>query len=274
MEDELTFVIHPEAEFASVDLLWESLEDIARLLVDVDRAMYGPKSKHLWYVGNIQSSDPTITVRPDPQGKDAVSVVGAGLRTVTAGTDRPPPHFSEQALTGLRKMTRLFRGGSKARSIAVSVDGLQTATIRSNIGQQVDRILTASYHNLGSLEGTLEFINVHGAPTITIWERVSGSPVRCHIPRERAWVELVKSLLEKRVRVAGHIRYFANGAPRSVSDVSDIEDATQNPGLPKAAFGSIPDAQVRELGAAKWLNAIRVVRRPMYDGPIRMPGLG
>ena len=257
MEDGLTFVIHPEAEFASVDLLWKSLEDIARLLVDVDRAMYGPKSKHQWYVGNIQSSAPTITVRPDPQGKDAVSVVGAGLRSVTAGTDRPPPHFSEQALLDLRKMTRLFRGGGKAMSIAVSVGGRQTAAIRSDIGEQVDRILTAGHHNLGSLEGTLEIINVHGAPTITIWERVSGSPVRCYIPRERAWIELVKSLLEKRVTVAGHIRYFANGVPRSVSDVTDIEDTTLNPSLPKAEFGSIPDALVREIGAAEWLKAVR-----------------
>ena len=91
MEDELTFVIHPEAEFASVDLLWKSLEDIARLLKQIDRAMYGPKSKHQWYVGKIQSSDPTITVRPDPQGTDAAEVVDAGLRSVTAGTDRPPP---------------------------------------------------------------------------------------------------------------------------------------------------------------------------------------
>lgn len=257
MQDELTFAIYPESELASVDLLLKSLEDIGRLLRDVDRAMYGPKSKHLWYVGNIQSSAPTITVRPDPKGMEAAQVVGAGILTVTSGTDRPPPHFSEQALMGLRKMTRLFRGGGKAKSIAVSVDGRQTATIRSNIGEQVDRILTAGYHNLGSLEGTLEVINVHGTPTITIWERVSGSPVRCQIPRERAWIELVKSLLEKRVRVAGHIRYFANGSPRSISGVSDIEDATPDHSLPRATFGSIPDAQVRELGAARWLKSKR-----------------
>ena len=257
MNYDLTFVIYPESELASVDLLRKSLEDIGRLLKDVDRAMFGPKSTHLWYVGNIQSSAPTITVRPDPQGLEAAKAVGEGLLTVTAGTDRPPPHFSEQALVGLRKMTRLFRGSGNARSIAVSVDGHQITAIRHNIDEQVDRILTAGYHNLGSLEGTLEVINVHRAPTITIWDRVYGSPVRCSIPREAPWIDRVKGLLEKRILVTGYIHYFANSVPRSVSDVTTIEDATPDPGLPRAEFGSIPDSLVREIGAARWLKAIR-----------------
>ena len=257
MLDELTFTIYPETELASVDLLRKSLEDIGRLVKQVDRAIYGPKSKHRWYVGEIRSSAPTITLRPDPQGKEAVGAVGAGLRAVTAGTDRPPAYFSEQALESLQKMRRLFSRTSKARAISVSVNGLQTATIGSDIGDQVDKILTAGYHNLGSLEGTLEAINVHRAPTITIWDRVYGSPVRCSIPREAAWIDRVKGLLEKRVLVAGRINYFANGVPRSVTDVTDIEDATPDPSLPRAEFGSVPDALVREIGAAEWLKAIR-----------------
>ena len=257
MKDELTFTIYPETELASVDLLRKSLEDVSRLIKQVDRAIYGPKSKHEWYVGEIRSSAPTITVRPDPQGRKAVGAIGAGLRSVTVGTDRPPPHFTEPALLDLRRMSRLFSGSGRARSIAVSVNGLQTATLQSDIRQQVDKILTAGYHNLGSLEGTLEVINVHRAPTITIWDRVYGSPVRCSIPREAAWIDRVKGLLEKRVLVAGHVNYFANGVPRSIADVTNIEHATPDPSLPRAEFGSIPDALVREIGAAEWLKAIR-----------------
>ena len=257
MDDELTFTIYPETELASVDLLLKSLEDISRLVKQVDRSIYGPKSRHQWYVREIRSSAPTITLCPGQRGKEAVDAVGAGLRAITAGTDRPPAYFSEQVLESLHKMRRLFSRTSKARAVAVSVGGRQTATIRSDIGDQVDRILTAGYHNLGSLEGTLEVINVHRAPTITIWDRVYGSPVRCSIPREAGWIDRAKGLLEKRVIVAGQINYFANGLPRSVSDVTNIEDATPDSGLPKAEFGSIPDALVREIGAAEWLKAVR-----------------
>ena len=123
------------------------------------------------------------------------------------------------------------------------------------------RILNAGYRNLGSLEGTLEVIDVHGAPTVTIWERVSRSPVRCTIPDEDVWIARVKSLLGKRVTVTGDIRYFANGLPRAISDVTRIEDATPDPALPRAEFGSIPDGRVAEVGAAEWLKSIRI-RRP------------
>ena len=257
MADDLTFVINPEAESAPFGLLLKSLEDIRRLLRDVDRAIYGPRSQHEWLVRKLASSAPTITVQPDLNGRQAAEAVGAGLRAVTAGTNQPPQYFTEQTLVDLQKMRRLFGGRSRAKSIAVFMNGHQTATIRRDISEKVSRILTSGYHNLGSLQGTLEVINVHGAPSVTIWDRVSRTPVRCSIPGGGEWIARAKTLLAKRVVVSGDIRYFVNGRPRSISNVTAIEDATPDPSLPRAEFGSIPDWQVREHGAAQWLNSIR-----------------
>ena len=137
------------------------------------------------------------------------------------------------------------------------VDDVETATIRENIDRQADRILAAGYHNLGSLEGRLEAINVHRQPTATVWDRVSGAPVRWTFRGEET--EAVKALLEKRVLVTGHVHYFSNGIPRRVSDVIAFKDATPPPYQEKAGFGSIPDERVQELGAAEWLKAVRGV---------------
>ena len=266
MADDLTFVINPEGESASFGLLSKSLEDIGRLLRDVDRAIYGARSRHEWLVRELRSSAPTIALQPDLNGRGdngvaAAEVVGAGLRAVTAGTDQPPPYFTEKALEDLGKMRRLFGGPDKARSIAVFVNDRQTATIGRDISEKVGRILAAGYHNIGSLEGTLEIINVHGSPSVTIWDRVSRSPVRCSIPKDDEWIANVKSLLGRRVAVTGDIHYFVNGVPRSIPNVTLIEDATPDPNLPRAEFGSIPDRRVREVGAAEWLNSIRGVRQ-------------
>ena len=241
MVDGLTFVINPETESASVDLLLKSLEDIRRFLRHVDYAIYGSRSRHQWMVRKLQSSAPSITLEPGPSAAESVDVIGTGLRTVTAGTDRPPPHFTEQVLEDLTKMKRLFGGTSRAKSIAVFMDGEQVATIRQDISEKASRILTAGYRNFGTLEGTLEAINVHRNLTVTVWDRVSGSPVRCSVPKDDTWVARVKSLLERRVSVTGNINYFVNGAPKSVSSVVEIEDATPDPNLPRAEFGSIPD---------------------------------
>ena len=257
MPDRLTFIIDSTGDFSSFDLLFRSLEDIRRLLRDVDYAMYRRKHPEEWIVYSIRSSAPTITVTPNRADRQAVGFIAKGIRKVTEGTDQPPQHFTERVLEDLKKMRRLFRGKGKARSMKVLMDEEEMAIISEDIRKQADRILSSGYHNLGSLEGKLEAINVHRSPTATIWDRVSGSPVRWMFRREE--IDSVKALLLKPVLVTGDIRYFSNGAPRSISNVIAIEDATLGQVIEKAGFGSIPDGQVREIGAVEWLKSIRGV---------------
>jgi hypothetical protein len=107
----------------------------------------------------------------------------------------------------------------------------------SDIGTKVDRVLRSGYYLLGSLEGTLEAVNLHGRGTFTIWERVTGKPVRVGLTHEMR--EHIKALLDKRVLVAGRVRYFANGQPRSVVDLTEIRDLETSYTV-RAEFGSIP----------------------------------
>ena len=259
MPDSLTFVINPADEFSSFDLLIKSLDDIKRLISHVDYAIYRRRPRRGWLVHSLKSSAPTITLTPEREDRQAVGIISDGLRTVTEGTDQPPPYFTEPVLEDLKKMRRLFRGRDGAQSVSVLVDDEKTATIRKNIDRQAERILAAGYHNLGSLEGRLDAINVHQQPTATIWDRVSGAPVRWTFPREDT--EGVKALLEKRVLVTGHVHYFSNGIPRRISDVVAFEDATPPRYAERAGFGSIPDERVQELGAAEWLKIVRAVER-------------
>ena len=188
MSDSLTFVINPEAEAASVGLLVKSLDEINRLLRDVDYAVNGPKHQHQWMVRSLKSSAPSITVEPDSGVSPSVEVIAEGLRTVTLGTDQPPRYFTERVLEDLTKMKRLFGGKSRAKSIDVFVDGQQVATISRDISAKAGRILSAGYYNIGSLQGTLEAINVHRSPNVTVWERVSGFS-RALLHSKSTWVD-------------------------------------------------------------------------------------
>ena len=259
MADGLTFVINPAAEHAPIDLLEKSLVDIRRLLRHVDEAIYGASAQTQWMVRQLRSSAPTITLQPERGNGRAVEAVGDGVRIITAGTDEPPQYFTEQALEDLKKMRRLFSGKASAKSIYVLTNGERSATIEKDISDKVSRILTAGYHNLGSLEGKLDAINVHGPPTVTIWDRVTDAPVRCRLPKGEEWIAQAKGLLQKRVLVAGKVHYFVNGAPRSILEVTHLEDASPDPSLSRAEFGSIPDKRVLEVGAAEWLKSVRGV---------------
>ena len=254
----LTFVINPEAEYASVDLLLHSVEDIVRLLRRIDDAIHGPRHQHKWVVRELRSSAPTITVEENPlNGVRSAEVIVQGLRTLTCGTDEPPQHFTVPVLENLAKMKRLFTGtGIRAKSIDVMVSGDLVATIEKDIAEKVKRVVSSGYRGIGSLEGMLEAIDIHNAPVVTIWERVFRTPVRCHIPKEREWTELAVSLLGKRVTVTGEVRYFSNGKPRTIRDVVRIKDATPNSHLPRAEYGSIPDEEAVH-DPVEFLNSIR-----------------
>ena len=259
MPKELTFVIGPADEFPSFGLLSKALEDIRRLLRDVDDAVYGPGRRREWRLVSLHSSAPTITVAPDRENTEAVGVVGVGLQLVTKGTDLPPDRFTEPVLKDLKRLKRLYRGKGRAESIAVLMDGEEMAAIRSDIAEKVDLVLSSGYHTLGSVQGKLDAINLHVSRTATIWDRVSGSPVRWTFPSEA--LDQVKDLLGRPVLVAGNIRYFANGAPRSISNVVAFEEETPAEHDVKARFGSIPDRRVQELGVTEWLQSIREVGR-------------
>ena len=236
-----------------------------RVLQRVDETMYGPRSKHKWSVNKLTSSVPTITIEADPSAAEVPDVIVDGFRAVVQGVSEPPPYFSEPVLERLTELRRLFSAKNGLETLALSVGtpdreaamGIAGIIVGKDIVDKAKRIWAADYHNLGSLEGTLDVINAHRSPHVTIWERVSGSLVRCILPQGPYWIDRTKSLLNHNVLVAGDIRYFTNGIPRSVSAVEVIEDAPKAKGPMKATFGVLSDPEVRQLGSAAWLRRIR-----------------
>ena len=105
----------------------------------------------------------------------------------------------------------------------------------------VDFILRGGATALGSVEGRLEAINVHGTRTFTVWDRVTGADVRCTFPKDSSWTARIKSLVECRVLVVGTVHYLRDGQPYAITELTDILDRTPDPSLPKATFGSIPN---------------------------------
>lgn len=245
--ESLTFEIHPTDDFVPLGLFEKTIEDIRRLVKDVDYAVTHRRIGRTWVIARLQSSMPTISIRPVTDGQQVIETLTDGLHIVTQGQAiEPPPHFSADALDDLKRMQRLFTGRQKARRLVFSSNGQMIATVDQEIEEKVNRIFRGTYTVLGSLEGMLDALNVHKIPTFTIWDRVSGGPVRCQFPKESAWIERVKILLQKRVLVAGEVNYFRNGIPRSISQVRDLRDMTQDPSLPKASFGSISDPEAKK----------------------------
>ena len=245
MTESITFVLHPETESASLDLFLKSVQDVTRLIKEVDYVLTRERPKRKWIVTELHASAPTVTISPLVDGK-TLDVVAEGLRLLTSedmeDSREPPPHFTADVLKGVKKMGRLFRGKDKARDLSFHVNGSQIAKVDARTGRKVDRILQTTFDVLGSLEGTLDAVNLHGRSIghFMIWERMSGQPVSCEFHKSR-WTDEVKSLLQRRVLVAGKVRYFANGKPTLIRDIGHIEDRTVAVSANISDFGAVPD---------------------------------
>jgi hypothetical protein len=246
MADSLTVALHPENETLWLETLIRAIEDVRRVVKDIDLAVTRDRKGRPWVVTRLQSTVPTITLKPAVDGTQVVDAIAEGLR-VLAGEEDPrevPRYFSEDALDHLREMRHLFRGKYRARSIVFSTNEQpEIATVGADIDEKVARVLRGSYTMLGSLEGTLEALNMRPKPpAFTIWERMTGRPVRCSFNREQ-WLDRVVALLKRQSRalVTGEVRFFRNGMPRSIGEIRDIRDMTPDPSLPPGEFGSVPD---------------------------------
>ena len=260
MPDPLTFSIVPDDGETSFDALYRSVEGVRRLIRDVDGIVTQRPSRRRarrWYITGFSSSNPTITITPAHDGTDsgerATEAIVGGIKWINQPAQvEPPPHFSERELEDLRELKKLRATG--VSRIEFSCNGTTASVIPSRVEEQIDRILGAGDAEYGALEGMLDAINLHKTPTLTIWEDITGLAVRCSFPQQ--YEPIVRDLLRRRVRISGLVRYFANGRPRTVTSISDIEDLTPDPALTSAAFGSIPDL-TDGLGSERYLRIVR-----------------
>ena len=68
MPESLTFQIHPEGEATSLDLFVRVLEDVRKLVIEVDYAVNRQRSGKRWAVTGLHSSAPAITIAPGHRG--------------------------------------------------------------------------------------------------------------------------------------------------------------------------------------------------------------
>lgn len=241
MADALTLQLYPRSDALSLQGLIEAVANVQRVIRHVDYALTRNKKGTVWIVESLRSSTPTITIRPMLDHSGVVDAFADGIRVLTAeeAPQAPPDGWTEDALDDLRKMKRLFTRQNYMRRMDVAIDGATVATVRDDIQYQVDRVLRGGYSLLGSLEGTLEAVNLHRRAIFTIWERVTGKPVPVSFPLEMK--ENVRQCLDRRVLAAGQINYYRNGMPQSITKLRALQDMTPTSEGPVAGFGSIPD---------------------------------
>lgn len=133
----------------------------------------------------------------------------------------------------------------------------QTVEISAKASANIDQLLKIRKRSIGSIEGTLETISVHGKPRIIVYLGRTRKAVTCRFDGE-GLLDQATSLLRRRVVVSGIVHSNAKGEPMRV-DAEHIRALRRNDELPSIAeMGGMDPNFTGDMSTEEYLRSIRV----------------
>ncbi|MBE3039098.1 MAG: hypothetical protein IMZ62_09845 [Chloroflexi bacterium] len=158
-----------------------------------------------------------------------VEIVDSFLLDVKRLEDGGKPEFFTPDMQDSAKRLVSVLGHRGVRGMRFNSDSLEakpTLRVAARVEELADR-----YFEIGSIEGKLDVINVHGQrDSIKVYDARYGTAVVCRVSDTQ--LEEAKALLRKRVKVSGRIR-CEHKRPKEVTDVFSIQPLGDSTALPQ-----------------------------------------
>ena len=203
--------------------LGDAVEAWTDFLREVGKSVTGSPSKDAvrYVITKAKGGSLTLGVRPQP-AREAVpaSVMPRISRTVTSGIRKlnrqakKPKHFTDKALVKLRDLARL--ASPETPSLRVSNGRGQPVSLSPRMLAHIESVLAPEVRSIGTIEGELEGLIIHGTKRFLIYDRLTGRQVTCYFGEAVRWEDL-RDALGRRVAVTGGIRSRRSGERVSIA---------------------------------------------------------
>ena len=228
--------VEGQVTLASLTRLVESWREF---LGEIGKGVTGSPAKDAvrYVITEASGGSFALGVRPQP-ARDSVpaSMMPRIARTVTSGIRelneeaKRPRHFSDNALVKLRDLARLV--GPETPSLRVSNGRGRPVTLSPTMLAHVEAVLAPEVRSIGTIEGELEGLIIHGRKRFLLYDRLTGRQVICYFRDSVSWEEL-RDEFGKRMAVTGEIRSRRSGERASI-DVSSYYVFPREDELPSA----------------------------------------
>ncbi|MGE0684371.1 MAG: hypothetical protein AB7P69_26125 [Candidatus Binatia bacterium] len=225
-----------------------SLKD---LLSEIDISISGSRNLE-WTISDLTFSSANFAISPLPLtenssdfGTEIISSALAGIELIEKQAEWPE-NFTDEALLKAKEIVCLING--RVEKISVFGNSGQGPTRRLSVTQHtaanVDQLIGTSTHALGSVEGTLETLSIHGGTSFNIYDVITLRRIRCLCDR-KTLNELSSDRLGQRLLVEGEVKYNFQGFPTSIKvSTYRIFDPTKKLPQPKDIRGLFSKSKV------------------------------
>lgn len=244
-----------------ISALSTAVNNWVKVLSDLDSGISGePKGSLDWVVSNLASNG-SLTIAAEyrtrleehnygPRVSEA-AIIGFRMLEVEGLT---PPYLSETGIGYAKRMVKLVGNqGISGIGVENTHDSVQLSA-RASV--HIDQLLPVRHRILGSVEGKLEMISIHGnKPQFLVYHHRTHKAIRCMFPREM--IDKVKDALGARVIAMGQVHLNAKNEPVRV-DLEQLRVLRSETDLPSiASITGIDPEFTGELSTAEFLRSIR-----------------
>jgi hypothetical protein len=232
--------LHLEGPRVSVHAFLEAARSLFTVVQEVGQAVIGPQARAVtWYITDLRGASAHMRAISEVKGKVRIADddIDRALAEVHDGLGQLqkkaaiPRNFSDLALEAAAKLAAVGHNGVSRIEIGL---GGRKVEVTQHIQVNVAEVTKEKIRTMGSIEGTIEAISVHGRKRFVLYDRQTGRAVNClfdfdeHAIFDRPW--------RKRVLVRGIIWSRADGRPVSihVSKPEDIYTFPPDDELPSA----------------------------------------
>lgn len=196
--------------------LVEALDTWTDLLREVATDVAGAAGRDAvrFVVTEAKAGSFDLTARPQPAKRTvSVAVMPRITKTITSGLRAlerravRPKHFSDAALVKVRDLGKLT---SPETPIIKIGNGEDPILLSSRLLANVEAVLAPEVNSIGTVEGKLEGLIIHGKRRLLIYDSLTNHQVTCYFA-ERIPYSDVLAAFGKRVAVSGMIRSRRSG---------------------------------------------------------------
>lgn len=155
-----------------------------------------------------------LAARPQPARRDVppsiapriAKILTSGLKALARQPKRPK-HFTDAALIHVRDLGRLVSAAVPTVSVG---NGAAPVPLSTQLLANVDSVLEPEVTSIGTIEGKLEGLIIHGKSRFLVFDPLTGRQVTCYFGERVPYADVLNAF-GQRVAVTGAIRSRRSG---------------------------------------------------------------
>jgi hypothetical protein len=202
--------------------LGQALDAWTDFLREVGRDVAGSSTRDAvrFVITDAKGGSVTLAVRPQPGRQNVpaavmpriAKVVTDGIRSLEKAAKRPK-HFSDIALEKLRELALVK--GPDIPAVMIGNGTGAALPLSARVVEHVEAVLAPEAESIGTVEGNLEGLIIHGKRRFLIFDPLTGRQVTCYFTDRVEWETVLKAF-GSRVAVSGFLRSRRSGEKVSI----------------------------------------------------------